>query len=183
MKKMAKVGLMFGAIGAIAIFILLSIVVNEGAATSPSIDGQILIDGHYLLKESATNETLNVTCILYLTNRWNKSGDISIVAYVIDSKGLAEYRTSIEVGNIDMDKTEEVSIPIVLRENSRKINILIFEDGLLKMKGYIYVDVFYNSNPYIYKERCDLVKAWNCHVTSSSFPSTPNPIEIARIED
>ncbi len=183
MRKIAKICLAVVVVGAVVGLALFGAMINRCTATSAIKDNEISIDGYYLLKESATNETLNITCILYLTNRWNNSGDIRIVAYVMDSKGLAEYRTGVEIGSIDINKTEEVSIPIVLREGSRRIDILIFEDGLLKMKGYIYIDVFYNPNPYIDKEQNDLVEAWNCRITSSSFPSISHPIEIARTED
>ena len=190
MRKVAKVCLAMVVVGAVVGLALFGAMIDKGTASTPIPatsairDNKISIDGYYLLKESATNETLNVTCILYLTNRWNDSGDIRIVAYVMDWKRLAQYKTDIEIGSIDTNKTEEVAIPIVLRKDSRKIDVLIFEDGLLKMKGYIYLEILYK--PILYNisiKDNDLLEAWNCRITSSSFPSIPHPIEIARTED
>jgi len=182
MKKVAKICLAMVVVGAIVGLAVFGMVVNRSTATLPGRDNHISIDAYYLLKESATNKTLNITCILYLTNRWNKSGDIEIVAYVMDWKGLAQHKTDIEIGSIDTNKTEEVVIPLVLRKDSRKIDVLIFEDGLLKMKGYIYLEISYRPILYnLSKEEGDLLEAWNCRIKSSSLPSILHPVEIAKI--
>lgn len=50
-------------------------------------DEHLLVDKTYLLKTDETNDAVNVTCNLCLTNIWEKeSGEIKAVAYVIETE-------------------------------------------------------------------------------------------------
>ncbi|MFH1101273.1 MAG: hypothetical protein V1726_04475 [Methanobacteriota archaeon] len=99
----------------------------------------LFVDATYLLKTDETNDTVNITCTLYLTNIWTKeSGNIKATAYVIEtSDNLAVYKNTVTIGNIAADSTAEIEIPLVLSNNSYKVEILIFENEKLVIKGVI----------------------------------------------
>lgn len=138
-KKTKKAGALTG--------ILVIIIVMLGAflpgLLEPSIaetafpDEHLFVDTTYLLKTDETNDTVNVTCTLYLTNIWEKeSGEIKAIAYVIETENnFALFKTNVTIGLINADSTAEVEIPIVLSNNSYKVDVLLFEDGKLVIKG------------------------------------------------
>ena len=97
----------------------------------------LFVDTTYLLKTDETNDTVNVTCDLYLTNIWEKeSGEIKAIAYIIEIKNnFAIFKTDVEIGLINADSTAEIEIPVVLSNNSYKVDVLLFEDGKLVIKG------------------------------------------------
>lgn len=99
----------------------------------------LFVDATYLLKTDETNDSVNVTCTPYITNIWSKeSGEIKIIAYVIETKNnLAVYKQEVEVGKIGANNTAEIEIPIILSNNSYKVDVLIFENEKLVMKGTI----------------------------------------------
>jgi len=51
------------------------------------------------------------------------------------NNNLAVYKNSVDIGKISADSTAEIEIPVVLSNNSYKVDILIFEDGKLVIKG------------------------------------------------
>ena len=47
----------------------------------------LFVEKTYLLKTEEKNDTVNVTCDIYLTNIWTKdSGEMKAIAYVIETK-------------------------------------------------------------------------------------------------
>ena len=104
----------------------------------------LFIDATYLLKTAETNDTVNVTCDLYLTNIWEKeSGEIKIIAYVIEtSDNLAIDKNKVEIGKVSFNSTAEIEVPVILSNNSYKVDILIFESGKLVLKGTIYISAY-----------------------------------------
>ena len=107
-------------------------------------DEHLFVDATYLLKTSETNDSVNVTCTLYLTNIWEKeSGDIKAIAYVIETTdNLAVYKNTVTIGTIAADSTAEIEIPIVLSNNSYKVEILLFENEKLVIKGAITISAY-----------------------------------------
>jgi hypothetical protein len=104
----------------------------------------LFVDATYLLKTSETNDTVNVTCTPYLTNIWSKeSGEIKVIAYVIETKdNLAVYKNTVEIGKIAANSTAEIEMPVVLSNNSYKVDILIFENGKLVIKGTLTISAY-----------------------------------------
>jgi hypothetical protein len=104
----------------------------------------LFVDATYLLKTSETNETVNVTCTPYLTNIWKKaSGEIKTTVYVIEtSDNLAVYKNTVDIGEIKADSTAEIEIPIILSNSSYKVEILIFENNKLMIKGVITISAY-----------------------------------------
>ncbi|HEX17591.1 MAG TPA: hypothetical protein ENG60_04200 [Thermoplasmatales archaeon] len=163
MKKMLKICLVAGFIASVTLVSLYVAMSRTPRCTE--IENELHIEGYYLMKESATNESLNITCMLYLTNRWRESGYIYIVAYVMNWDGLSEYRAEEKIGEIGANKTREIGLPLVLRRDSRKIDILIFEDGLLKMRGHIYLKISYEPYPLVNESK----ERWRCSISASEF--------------
>jgi len=99
----------------------------------------LFVDATYLLVTEETNDSVCITCDLYLTNIWEKeSGEINVVAYVIEqSKNFAVYKSKIDVGVIKANSTAEIEIPVVLENSSYKVEILLFENDKLVTKGKI----------------------------------------------
>jgi len=144
MRMWARIGiiLMVCASASMVLFVSLSGCINQsGTARTTPKDNILRIDEKYLYKESETNDSVNVSCILYLTNLWNISGEVKMIAYVMNKEGMADYRAEVGVGKIDRNKTVEVKIPLVIKEDDNRIEILIFEDDLLVLKGYINIYV------------------------------------------
>jgi len=104
----------------------------------------LFVDATYLLKTSETNNTVNVTCTLYLTNIWKKeAGGIKTTAYVIEtSDNLAVYKNTVSIGSITAESTAEIELPLVLSNNSYKVEILIFENEKLVIKGIITISAY-----------------------------------------
>ena len=139
-KKTKKAGVIIGTLSAIAIVVFGAFlaVMNKPIAAEPQLpEDHLFIEETYLLKTGETNKTVNVTCTPYLTNIWKKeSGEIKIIAYVVKtSNNVADYKNTAEMGKISADSTAELKVPIVLSANTYRVDMLIFEDGKLVLKG------------------------------------------------
>ena len=101
----------------------------------------LFVDETILLKTNETNETVDVTCIIYLTNIWEKlSEELKATAYVIETENnFAISEAEVDIGFIGEDATTKVKIPVTLSNNSYKIKVLLFEDGKLVIKGEIII--------------------------------------------
>ena len=100
-------------------------------------ENHLFVEEIYLLKTGETNKTVNVTCTPYLTNIWDQeSGEIKIIAYVVkESNNVADCKNTVEIGKIAADSTAELEVPIVLSGDTYRVDMLIFEDGKLVLKG------------------------------------------------
>jgi len=139
-KKTKKAGVIIGTLSVIAIVVFGAFlaVMNKPIAAEPQLpEDHLFIEETYLLKTGETNKTVNVTCTPYLTNIWEKeSGEIKIIAYVVKtSNNIADYKNTVEMGKIPADSTAELEVPIVLSANTYRVDMLIFEDGKLVLKG------------------------------------------------
>lgn len=140
-KKAKKAGILSGAALSITVLVCAGVflgIMNEPiVATSEKPEEHLFIEETYLLRTGETNETVNVTCTPYMTNIWDEeSGDIKIIAYVVKtSNKIAEYKSTVEIGKIAGDTTAEIEIPIVLTADNFKVDLLIFEDEKLVLKG------------------------------------------------
>lgn len=146
-KKTKKAG-MFVATVSIIIVLLVGVfgtgLFDTGIAQPTFPHEHLFVDATYLLKTDETNDTVNVSCTLYLTNIWEReSGEIKAIAYVIEtSNNLAVYKNTVEIGEIPANSTAEIEVPIVLSNNSYKVEILIFESGKLVLKGKITISAY-----------------------------------------
>ena len=133
-KKTKKAGAFAGIL--VTIFVLLSVFL-PGEAEIVFPDEHLFVDETILLKTNETNDTVDITCILYLTNIWEKeSGDLKAAAYVIESgNNFAISETEIKIGIVEAETTTKVDIPVVLSNNSYKVKVLLFEDEKLDIKG------------------------------------------------
>lgn len=146
-KKTKKAGILTATV--VTIFIILFGVFASGllkqSVAKPDLPNEhLFVDATYLLKTDETNDTVNVTCTPYITNIWEeKSGEITAIAYVIESNtNLAIYKNTVDIGEISADSTAEIEIPVVLSNNSYKVDILIFEDGKLVLKGKLTISAY-----------------------------------------
>ena len=144
--KSKKAGALIAVVTVTAI-ILVSVfaMLFQPSTAQPNFPNQHLyVDATYLLKTGETNSTVNVTCTPYLTNLWSKeSGEIKIIAYVIETKdNLAVYKNTVEIGKIAANSTAEIQIPVVLSNNSYQVDILIFENGKLVLKGTLTISAY-----------------------------------------
>ncbi len=97
---------------------------------------ELSVDAMYLLREGDGGEVINVSAIIYLTNVGGESGSIKIIAYLMERwKGVAVDRKEMDIGKIDADKTKEIVLPMEMGNKSYEIEVLVFEDDLLKIKG------------------------------------------------
>lgn len=110
----------------------------------PLVNEHLFVDATYLLKTDETNNSVNVSCTLYLTNLWEKeSGIIKATVYVIeDVNNLAVYKNNVSIGEIGGDSTAEIEIPVILSNSSYKIEILIFENEKLIIKGVVTISAY-----------------------------------------
>ena len=79
-----------------------------------------------------------------MTNIWEKeSGEIKAIAYVIEThNNFAVNKSTVEIGKIKANATSEIQIPVELSNNSYKVEILIFEKDLLKIKGKLTISAY-----------------------------------------
>ena len=107
-------------------------------------DEHLFVDETILLKTDETNDTVSVTCILHITNEWEKgSGEIKAIAYVIETKNnFAISETEVEIGEIKADSTAKVDIPLVLSNSSYKIKVLLFENEKLVIRGELMIRAY-----------------------------------------
>ena len=132
-------------------------------------DEHLFVDETILLKTDETNDTVNVTCDLYLTNIWEKeSGEIKAITYVIENENnFAVFKTNVTIGLIEADSTAEVEIPAVLSNNSYKVNVLLFEDGKLVITGELTI----SAHPIYSWEDIERgkVQIWNVYNARTEF--------------
>ena len=138
--KTKKAGIFAGSLFVImiAVFSVFATGIFEPSSAEPQLpEEHLFVEEIYLLKTEETNETVSVTCTPYLTNIWDEeSGDIKIIAYVVKkSNNIADCKNTVEIGKISADSTAELEVPIVLSGDTYKIDMLIFEDGKLVLKG------------------------------------------------
>jgi len=137
--KTKKAGVIVGAIA--ILIVLLSVflpgLLRSSVAETIFPEEHLFVDATYILKTDQTNDTVNVTCDLYLTNIWKKeSGEIKAIAYVIETKNnFAVYKNDVEIGKITKDSTAEINVPLVLSNSSYKVEILLFENEKLVLTG------------------------------------------------
>lgn len=139
--KTKKAGVLIGimSIAIVIVGIFLPALLKPSAAETIYPNEHLFVDATYLLKTEETNDTVNITCDLYMTNIWDKkSGKIKAIAYVIETKNnFAVFETEVEVGLINADSTSKIGIPVVLSNSSYKVDVLIFENEKLVLKGVL----------------------------------------------
>jgi len=104
------------------------------------------IDASFLLKTDETNESVNVSCDLFMTNIWEKeSGEIKATAYVSEQNtNFAVFKSTVEFGVIDANSTKELNIPVKFYDNSYKVEILLFESNKLVKKVTLTINSYQN---------------------------------------
>ena len=104
------------------------------------------IDASFLLKTGETNESVNVSCDLFMTNIWEKeSGEIKATAYVSEQNtNFAVFKSTVEFGVIDANSTKELNIPVKCSDNSYKVEILLFESNKLVKKITLSITSYQN---------------------------------------
>jgi len=107
-------------------------------------DEHLFVDETILLKTNETNDTVSVTCILFLTNIWSKeSDDLKAIAYVVETENnFAVSETEVDIGKVESDSTIKVDIPVVFSNNSYKVKVLLFEKGKLVIKGELIIRAY-----------------------------------------
>jgi len=146
-KKTKKAG-MFVATVSIIILMIFGVfstgIFETSVAQTTFPNEHLFVDATYLLKTEETNDTVNITCNLYVTNIWEKeSGEIKVIAYVIEtSNNLAVYKNTVEMRKIAANSTAEIEVPIALSNNSYKVEILIFENEKLVLKGKLTISAY-----------------------------------------
>jgi len=137
--KTKKAGIVIGvmSIAIVIVGIFLPALLKPSVAEMTYPKEHLFVDKTYLLKTEEKNETVNVTCDIYLTNIWTKeSSDIKAIAYVIETKNnFAVYKNDVEIGKIAADSTAEINVPVILSNNSYKVEILLFENEKLVLTG------------------------------------------------
>ncbi len=141
-KKTKKAGIFAATLTTIAIVLLavvISIMIKPIAAEPQYPVDHLFVEDTYLLKTGETNTSVNITCTPYITNIWDKeSGDIKIIVYVVKtSNNIADYKNTVEIGKIAANSTAELEVPIILSENSYRVDMLIFENEKLVLKGSV----------------------------------------------
>jgi len=116
----------------------------------------LTIDASFLLKTGETNESVNVSCDLFMTNIWEKeSGEIKATAYVSDqNSNFAVFKNTVEFGVIDANSTKELNIPVKFSDSSYKVEILIFESNKLVKKITLSITSYQN---FYYSEKGEMV--------------------------
>ena len=106
----------------------------------------LFIDASFLLKTGETNESVNISCDLFITNIWEKqSGEIKATAYVSPkNNNLAVFKSTVEFGVIEANSTKELNIPVKFKDNSYKVEILLFESNKLTKKVTLSVTTYQN---------------------------------------
>ena len=149
-----------GALAAIALIsiIILAALLSSGLLKPTSVGSQpvddtpdypadhLSIDASFLLKTGETNESVNISCDLFITNIWEKqSGEIKATAYVTaQNNNLAVYKSAVEFGVIEANSTKELNIPVKFEDNSYKVEILLFESNKLTKKVTLSITTYQN---------------------------------------
>ena len=145
-KKAKKAGALAGIL--VTLFAIMGIFLPEmfepTLAVTTLPDEHLFVDETILLKTDETNDTVNVTCILHLTNIWEiESETLKAIAYVIETENnFAISETEVDIGIISADSTTKVDIPVILSNNSYKIKVLLFEKGKLVIKGELSIRAY-----------------------------------------
>jgi len=165
--KTKKAGVLLTVISAAAI--ILGGLFVSGVFGSEEVVDHLFVDATYLLKTSETNASVNVTCTLYLTNLWTKeSGTIKTIAYVMEtSDNLAVFKNTATIGKIMADSTDEIELPLVLSNNSYKVDILVFENEKLVTKGVVTISAYSRIiyDEFSHKEK----QVWDISSTAEGF--------------
>jgi hypothetical protein len=160
-KKTKKAGILAATLSVIVIILAgaLLAMTEEPIQAGPVFPRDHLsIDASYLLKTGETNDTVNVSCELFMTNSWEKeSGDIKAIAYVSEqSTNLAVFKSTVIVGPIKANSTKEINVPVEFTDNSYKVEILFFESDKLVLKATLSINSYQN-----YYFDCDGMKVYN----------------------
>ena len=141
--KTKKAGKILGTIAVVVVIVFSAygLVLKEPTAARSNPQRHLFVDATYLLKIEETDESVKVICTPYLTNNWGEdSGVITIIAYVIDTaNNLALSKSTVDIGTISADSTSEIEIPIELTNKSYKVDLLIFEDNKMVIKGNLMI--------------------------------------------
>lgn len=131
----------------VAILIVLASIFYFQKSEAEIKENKLSVDAMYLLKRNETKEHVNATAIIYLTNLHAESGEIKIIVYLMERwKGVAIDKRELEIGKLQKDKTEEIQIDVQMENKSYDLEILVFENDLLKIKGSGEVTVYlYNT--------------------------------------
>lgn len=109
-------------------------------------ENSLSVDAMYLLKNDEEEDEINISGIIYLTNIRAESGNVKIIAYLTEEwSEIALYKKEIIVGNLPKDKTTEVEFEISIENGSYGLQILVFEDDLLRIKGGGWINVYRHS--------------------------------------
>ncbi len=146
-KRAKKAGLLLATISVIIIVfagVVLPGIMKTTVAKKTYPEEHLFVDATFLLKTGETNDSVNITCDIYLTNIWDKeSGEIKATAYVIETgNNFAVYKDTDEIGSIGADSTAVIEIPVVLSNNSYKVEVLLFEDDKLVIKGRLTISAY-----------------------------------------
>jgi len=126
------------------ILVVFSGVFQSTIATKIYPSEHLFIDETILLKTNETNKTVDINCILYLTNIWEKnSGKINAAAYVIETNNnFAISENEIKIGIIKENSTTKIVLPVVLSNSSYKVKVLLFENEKLVIKGELLISAY-----------------------------------------
>ena len=148
-KKTKKAGMFAATLSVTAIILtgaLLAMTEEPIKADPVFPKDHLSIDASYLLKTGETNDTVNVSCELFMTNSWEKeSGDIKAIAYVSEqSTNFAVFKSTVIVGPIKANSTKEINVPVEFSDNSYKVEILFFESEKLVLKATLSINSYQN---------------------------------------
>jgi hypothetical protein len=148
-KKTKKAGVLAATLTVIAIIstgALLAMTEEPISAGPVFPTDHLSIDASFLLKTGETNDSVNVSCELFMTNLWEKeSGDIKAIAYVSEqSTNFAVFKSTVLVGPVKANSTKEINIPVEFSDNSYKVEILFFENDKLVLKATLSITSYLN---------------------------------------
>jgi len=142
------------------------------------------VDASFLLKTEETNDSVFVSCDLFMTNIWEKeSEDIKITAYVVEKNtNFAIYKNTVEFGKLNANSTTELNIPLEFEDSSYKVEILIFEKNKIVLKAYstITSKQRYSYDLYGSKVYLDGYSASDCLV-ESMWEVENTPLSVVRV--
>lgn len=124
-------------IAIVIVIVLVSYVYLTGGEEK---ENSLSVDATYLLKKEERKEYVNVSAIIYLSNVDADSGDIKIITYLLEREtGVAIDKQEKEIGNLEKDKTQEIELEMQIGNKSYNVEVLVFEDDLLKILGRGYI--------------------------------------------
>lgn len=130
----------------LSVAVILIIISAVFAYLSREKKNSLSVDAMYLLKKEEGEEEINVSAIIYLTNINSVSGNVRIIAYLTEyGREIALYKKEVMVGKLPKDKTTEIEFEMSIENGSYSLQILVFEDNLLKIKGGGWINVYRNS--------------------------------------